>query len=865
MINIENLSKEYRTSRKNKVEALKNINIQFGETGFVCIVGKSGCGKTTFLNCIGTLDDPTQGKVYFKEAAEDGLSPHEPELSEGTELCLTDLSGASLDKFRNEKLGIIYQDYNLINEWTVEDNLKIVFDIQSWERKNKEDTEKRIKEALEFVELEDVRQRYIKELSGGQQQRVAIARAIIKNPKILLADEPTGNLDSANSRLIMKLLKKCSETCLVITVTHDTEMASEFADRILSMQDGCIIKDMSNTSKEISEENSGKNSKEVSEENSGKVSKEVPKEITGKNSEELSKANSGKISKEISEENSKETSEDEGGEDTLTAFPKRKNINTKKMSFSTVRHLAFHSLRIKKLKMFFTLLVMLIVICVAKICITLRCDDVGKAASDYLEKNDTKFLYTYEKCTYSDRSGIEAKTEVRNRTKLKELLTDGFGAENLYPVIENAELVYGENALECKLVVSGVAPEDFELIGSLPEQKDEIVITDYLLYTLGLPEDCLGTTITCNGLAMKISGIVNVGVREYMNTEEYSYWLDLGPLYTDGIRLIVSEAYPEYLAEQDRINIPLAGLSPNISVEEDMKSIIPLSSVSRTEAAGCEIVSGRLPQNDSEVAVSAIYADYCLFVSDVSEIEDGLFGFMDIYHEEQNDAFDGYFSFYEIIPDVKIVGIVDGDTADIILTDKVYDDAVRQYTQNYFADSYEVVLVDKTRRDSAVYTKLYEEGILMDMQDMEEIYYRKEILEEEYWVFELGICITGILLVLLLILFFSFNVKDNHMKIGILKSLGVTNADITRIWVTEALFATGLTWLLSLIINLVLFGRYNQNFKAHYGYISNLIHHNLWTEGLELVVLAAVTVLMVIMPIWVMTDKKPIELIRRRG
>lgn len=789
MVRIENLSKEYKLSRRNKVEALKHINAEFGETGFVCIVGKSGCGKTTFLNCLGTLDDPTEGKVYYKEA-------------DGSEICLTELSGASLDRFRNSSLGVIYQDYNLISEWTVEENLQIVFDIQKWESKSKEDIEKRIKEVLEFVELDDVRSRYIKELSGGQQQRVAIARAIIKNPRLLLADEPTGNLDSQNSELIMKLLKKCSETCLVLMVTHDTELASKYADRIIRMQDGEIRTDAANASES---ESDGK------------------------------------------------------------PLTKRPSADTKGMSFSTVFRLAFHSLRIKKLKMFFSLLAMVIVICVAKPCLTFRCNDVGKAASEYLQKNHSFFLYAYEKCTYLDRSGIEGRTEIRNRNQLKEILIDKFGAENCYSVIENAEAAFGDEELECRLVVSGIAEAGNELSGKLPEQKNEIVITDYLIYKLGLPENCIGTAITCNGMEMKITGIVDVGVEEYLNAESENYWMDVDSLYTKGSRLIVAESYPQYLAEQKEVRLPFAGLSANIGVEEEMESVVSVSSVSAVSDKDCEIISGRLPENASEAAVSALYAEYCLFVADVSEIEEDRFGFLDIHNENQNDVFNGYLALYDIMPDVKIVGIIDGEIPDIIFTDSVYDSIITQYSRKYYADSYEIVLTDETAGNSQIYSELYEKGVSLDMEDMETLYDRTEEIRQMNWVYEVGLCVTGILLILLLILFFSFNVKDNHVKIGILKSLGVSDSDIAKIWVTEALIVTGFTWIVSFVVNLYIFGRYNSNFRYHCGYLSNLIHHNVWTEGLELLVLLALTVATVIMPIWVMTDKKPTGLIRSRS
>lgn len=792
MIRVNGLTKKYQTSKRNIVEALSDINVEFPEKGLVCIVGKSGCGKTTLLNCLSSLDEPSEGRVYISAA------------NDAEEVCLTELKGQKLDEFRNLHMGIVFQEFNLINEWTVGDNIQISLDVQEWKEKDKNNSDKRIIETLKFVGLEDLRDRYIKELSGGQQQRVAIARAIVKSPRVLLADEPTGNLDSENSRMIMELLKRYSEKCLVIVVTHDVESAEEFADRIIRMQDGKIVEDNLNISE---------------------------------------KADQGEI------------------------FEKRENINTKRLSVGNIFHLAFNNLQVKKLKLFFSLLVLVIVVCAGKMSITFVCNDLGKAASEYLVKKEPQFLYTYEKLVGVTKNGFEENVYVKNTNNLEKILVDKFGEENCYSVIHEV-FICSDNIsdeYECRLVVDGVLNDSYEFYGKLPKEKDEIVITDYMAYLLGLENECIGMKVIVNQLEMTITGIINVGVEEAINNTSFYEGVTFESLYMDGTRLIVSDKYPEYLKEQKYLRLPFSNLGENFGIEGDMSHIVSLSSLGVLEEHSYDLISGRMPENDSEILVSDFYANANLFINDVEEIGENSFGFMDIHNSNQKGVFSGYLSLYEYIPEVKIVGMISGENVpDIIVSDNIFETVRSVYSSDYYTDSFEVLLNDKLRADADIYNDLSDLGIKMEMGEMELLYERMESIEDVKWAYELFLCVVGILLILLLIIFFSFNVKDNHVKIGILKSMGISNGDLMKIWLAEALIVMGLTWMVSSVLNIVYFNWYNNDFKERYGYLSNIIHHNLWTEGAEVLVLFVLTFITVMMPIWIMSDKKPVELIRSR-
>lgn len=220
MLELKNVSKIYKT-KSGDVYALNSINLYFEETGLVFITGKSGSGKTTLLNCIGGLDNFTEGEIFIKEKSTKNFTK------------------SDYDSYRNTYIGFVFQEYNLLDNLSIKKNISLATELQAI--KNNED---KIKEILKKVDLEGVENRKPQELSGGQRQRVAIARALIKNPSIIIADEPTGALDSESGHQILSLLKKLSKEKLVIVVSHDLENANKFADRIINLKDGKIESDI---------------------------------------------------------------------------------------------------------------------------------------------------------------------------------------------------------------------------------------------------------------------------------------------------------------------------------------------------------------------------------------------------------------------------------------------------------------------------------------------------------------------------------------------------------------------------------------------------------------------------------------------
>lgn len=226
MLEIKNLTKIYKT-KGGDVKALDDVSVCFDRTGLVFLLGKSGSGKSTLLNLIGGLDSPTQGEVIV--------------LNKSSK----DFSGSDFDSYRNTYVGFIFQEYNILNEFNVEDNIALALELQG-KRKDRD----KIAAILSEVDLSDYAKRKPGTLSGGQKQRIAIARALVKDPQIIMADEPTGALDSVTGKQVFDTLKRLSKTRLVLVVSHDREFASIYGDRIIELSDGKIISDISKTKEE---------------------------------------------------------------------------------------------------------------------------------------------------------------------------------------------------------------------------------------------------------------------------------------------------------------------------------------------------------------------------------------------------------------------------------------------------------------------------------------------------------------------------------------------------------------------------------------------------------------------------------------
>lgn len=220
ILTIENISKYYG-NKSNLTKAISNISMNVDKGEFIAIMGASGSGKTTLLNVISTIDKVTSGHIYI----------------EGQDI--TKLKGNDLNRFRREELGFIFQDFNLLDTLTAYENIALALQIQNFKAKA---IEQQIKVVARKLDIEDILNKYPYEMSGGQKQRVASARAIVTNPKLVLADEPTGALDSKSSKVLLERLQRLNQDyqTTILMVTHDAFSAS-YASKVIFIKDGKVF------------------------------------------------------------------------------------------------------------------------------------------------------------------------------------------------------------------------------------------------------------------------------------------------------------------------------------------------------------------------------------------------------------------------------------------------------------------------------------------------------------------------------------------------------------------------------------------------------------------------------------------------
>ena len=223
LLKIDHIEKYYG-SKSVLTKAIDDISLNVNEGEFVAVMGASGSGKTTLLNCISTIDRVTSGHI----------------LLENTDI--TTLKGKELNRFRREKLGFIFQDFNLLDTLTAYENIALALSIQ---KKPAAEIDKAVKKVAEQLGISEVLQKYPYQMSGGQKQRVASARAIVTDPKLILADEPTGALDSKSAKLLLERFRYLNTECgaTIITVTHDSFTAS-YAGRVIFIKDGKIFNEL---------------------------------------------------------------------------------------------------------------------------------------------------------------------------------------------------------------------------------------------------------------------------------------------------------------------------------------------------------------------------------------------------------------------------------------------------------------------------------------------------------------------------------------------------------------------------------------------------------------------------------------------
>ncbi|MEG0276841.1 MAG: ATP-binding cassette domain-containing protein [Coprobacillus sp.] len=497
MLEIKHLSKIYK-SKNVQVRALDDINLQIQDKGMVFILGKSGSGKSTLLNVLGGLDQFSEGEIIIC-----GKSSK-------------DFKQSDFDSYRNTFIGFIFQEYNVMNNFTVKENIALALQLQG-----KKVTDQAIQDILDEVDLQDLGNRKPNELSGGQLQRVAIARALIKNPEIIMADEPTGALDSNTGKQVFDTLKKLSKDKLVLIVSHDKEFAKNYADRIIELADGKITSD---TSKELiapQQMNEGISFLEnefINIQNAENLTHDDIEKII----QELKKHNGETIisfNKNTNQEIKKTNHIDEEGRIEVFHDTSKKHLNLKdyasqsvnfiksKLPFKSSMKLALSNLKLKPFRLFITIILSVVSFTLFGLTNTMSeynketttFNSIKDSQIDYLSLGKTTKITYQGNYSYDEPSKLNSQDLEVIQKKYPQLkFINTFSSSNsgtsleFSQYIENTEKLPGEQQrLFYQTYFSALSTindnvikeKDFSLTGNLPKTDKEIVVTEFFANT----------------------------------------------------------------------------------------------------------------------------------------------------------------------------------------------------------------------------------------------------------------------------------------------------------------------------------------------------------------------------------------------
>ncbi|MBE6154387.1 MAG: ATP-binding cassette domain-containing protein [Firmicutes bacterium] len=532
MLEIKNLTKIYKSKGGVQVKALNDISVKFPETGMVFLLGKSGSGKSTLLNVCGGLDNPTSGEVIIKGKSSKNFTQ------------------SDFDSYRNTFVGFIFQEYNILNEFTVEENIALALELQG-----KSKDKKAINDLLDKVDLAGYGKRKPNTLSGGQKQRIAIARALIKSPEIIMADEPTGALDSVTGKQVFDTLKKLSKDTLVMVVSHDREFAETYADRIIELKDGIILSDISKTSEKEESITSNvsvigdtlciKKGTDLTDKDFLSIKKFLNDSSNGviiaKNEDDVKKI------KNVTKINA--NGEKEVFKDTLDNDIKLKEYKKEDSKFIRsklpLKHafkIGASSLKNKPVRLFFTIMLCTVAFILFGLFSTLTFYDSGATFKETLSNSSYSFIklnnkYLINEKYYQDGEIIEGYdyydygtfTDADLNNYNSEYGKEVFGTVNVdwAFIVQNSSSAYWTNKINSVGYLKPDNPLRNSIVGTYPKENNEIVISSYTakaiinnksydadtnkLIDINNVEDIIGKKLSINGQSYKITGVFDSG------------------------------------------------------------------------------------------------------------------------------------------------------------------------------------------------------------------------------------------------------------------------------------------------------------------------------------------------------------------
>ena len=847
MLELKNITKIYATD-DFKQTALDNVSIVFRKCEFVSILGPSGSGKTTLLNIIGGLDDYTDGDLIIN-----GTSTKK-------------YTDRDWDTYRNHRVGFVFQSYNLITHQSILSNVELALTLSGVGKKERR---KRAIEALEKVGLKDHINKRPNQLSGGQMQRVAIARALVNNPDILLADEPTGALDSATSEQIMDLLKEVAKDRLVIMVTHNAELAHEYSTRIIELKDGIILNDSNKVSMEESESKRNRRDKKTNMSMKTALSLSLNNLMTKKGRTILT-AFAGSIgiigiALILSLSNGINSYIAKTEEETLSSYPltiQKQNVDMASLlsAFSGSKK---DNDKAKNDEITSTNIMGDVFTTLSK---DTKTNDMKKFMS-YVDKNndikkytsDIKYSYEVQLNLYKDTSDKIVKV---NPTTVYDSI--GMGTSNISSVYSS--MMSNNNVFTEMLDNESLNKQQYDLVaGKWPKKYNELVlivdknnhISDYTLYSIGLlDQDDLkeqfnkmvsGEKVSFKKTSYKINDILNLKFRLVKNSDYYQkengMWLDksddeeyMKNLISNAEELkVVGIIKPNEEAVNGASTYGMVGYQHSLMTHLIKKNESSDIVKEQVENKDQNIFTGSNFQTNKKFDMNSLSDEQKMSLASMSQ--DEMATYIETYTENMSATYED---------NLKKLGSVSLDNPDYIYL----------YPKDFDSKESIVKIIDKyndgkEEKDQIQYTDVV--GVMMSSVTT--------IVNVISSVLIAFVAISLVVSSIMIAIITYISVIERTKEIGILRAIGASKKDISRVFNAETLIEGLSAGVLGIVVTLLLNIPINIIIKNVVG-ISNIASLPAVGAIVLIIISVLLTVIAGFIPAKLASKKDPVEALR---
>ncbi len=882
MLILKDLNKFYRSKHAEKVQALKDINLEFGSKGFIVLLGKSGSGKSTLLNILGGLDNFDSGEIIVKNTSTANFHSND------------------WDSYRNTYVGFVFQEFYIIEEFSVGKNISLALELQGFP---KEKIAERVVEILEQVDLAGYKDRRPNEISGGQKQRIAIARALVKDPQIILADEPTGNLDSETGRLILETLKKLSETKLVIMVTHDADFASEFGDRIIELKDGEVINDKVNYNHHISKEEVYT---DVSEEiesiiklpkgrqltqnminyiNQRLVDEDKNLYISLTHDTEYMKTFAPNIDKEKDQQTNELELDNFLKDEANDAFALKKSS----LPFSYALKLAVSSLFTKKLRLIFMTFLFILSLIFVGMATNFSFYNADTSAALTFKKSNitiipinkqTKFCddnYCYMQdtsATDEDITGLKSKypdiqflKTIDSQIQLNDLvnITSNYDGNQYYS--------YGFS----KITILDNNQTPFEVTGNYPTQANEIMITDYMAEMLvhfqafsdaTKIEDVLNQHLNFKNQDLIISGIVKTNYEQFSDIKD---WNNVGRMPQDFSTFyqLQTTIFQQMFMKQDTYDALFSTnyFSFDVTNNNENNNYGYRIVGSPVNDQLSDNLIGDLPQQKNEIVVTLnilanLYqTDFFSMTNDelISFISDKTISFtFNTYNKYPNQTSNR---------DYKIVGIINNTESKNIDFDVMFNNSELADLQTYALDNTATVSVtsilgNNQSENTKFINDLPQLNYIHNTQYSPMLNELKSLTTGARTTLYIIGAVFSVFTSFLIFTFISSSVSNKQKEIGTLRAIGARGIDVSKIFIIEGLIIGLFASIISNIATGFLISWANHSITSEFKVNLVLLYINPLSILCVFVLAIIVIIISTFIPLKRITLMKPIKAIK---